>query len=68
MREEETAEFENVYCEKETAKALLVRINGKSAWCPKSVIHDDSEVFDEDRNRAGKLVVKQWWADKEGLT
>ncbi len=68
MSNGETVAIDSVYCEKETAKALLVRVHAKSYWCPKSVVHDDSEVFDEDQNRFGRLVVAQWWADKEGLT
>lgn len=32
-------------------------------WVPKSVIHDDSEVYE--KGGEGKLVVKTWWAQKE---
>lgn len=59
--------FDDVSVENETAKALLVRIESKSYWLPKSAIHDDSEVFDGLDNSEGKLVVQQWWAEKEGL-
>jgi hypothetical protein len=59
------AEFEDVIAVKETDKALLVNIDKKEHWCPKSAIHDDSEVYKA--NTSGKLVVKQWWAEKEGL-
>lgn len=51
----------------ETAKALLVRIGTKEKWVPKSVIHDDSEVFDLTAAAQSKLVVLGWWARKEGL-
>lgn len=34
-------------------------------WVPKSVLHDDSEV--SKNADKGKLIVKQWYADKEGL-
>lgn len=36
-------------------------------WVPKSVVHDDSEVWttvgDHDE---GELVVAMWWAEKNG--
>lgn len=61
----DVATFENVEAKGESAKALLVRIDGKSYWCPKSQIHDDSEVFSN--GGTGKLIVAQWWAEQEGL-
>ncbi len=39
---------------------------GDSHWIPKSVIHDDSEVYDES-TETGELVVFNWFAEKEGL-
>ena len=55
----------------ESAKALKVVIetsNGsREMWVPKSVIHDDSEVFDNVDNKDGKLVLKAWFAREEGL-
>jgi hypothetical protein len=51
-------------CSSDTEKALLVVIDGKNIWVPKSVVHDDSEVYkvgDE-----GELLVKRWWAEKNG--
>jgi hypothetical protein len=33
---------------------------------PFSVIHDDSEVFEP--GQVGKVVVQEWWADKQGLS
>lgn len=52
-----------------TPKALLVELeSGEEQWVPRSVIHDDSEVYtDEGENAEGELIVLQWWADKEGL-
>jgi len=48
--------------------ALLIELEtGETIWIPKSVIHDDSEVYDEDANSEGQVVVKTWWAEKEGL-
>ena len=50
-----------------TAKALLVRVPdlGEDLWIPQSVIDDESEIFDVDHK--GELVIKEWWARKEGL-
>lgn len=50
---------------RETPKALLVEVEGEEKWVPKSLIHDDSEVYRE--GDAGTLVVPLWWAEKEGL-
>lgn len=49
---------------KDTGKALLVDIDGDEVWIPKSVIHDDSEVYKEDTE--GELIVKLWWAREHG--
>lgn len=51
-------------CTRATEKALLVLIGDKETWVPQSVVHDDSEIYkvgDE-----GTLVVKRWWAEKNG--
>jgi hypothetical protein len=45
--------------------ALLVVIDGDEVWVPKSVIHDDSEVYQG--GDTGTLMVKSWWAAKNGL-
>lgn len=52
---------------KETERALLVKLDDEEdeRWIPKSVIHDDSEVFEE--GGEGTVVVAPWWAKKEGL-
>ncbi len=54
-------------CVYETEKAILVRLEdvGTEIWVPKSCVHDDSEVYEE--NGEGELVVAAWWAEKEGL-
>lgn len=51
----------------ETRNALLVYISEleEQVWVPKSVIHDDSEVYKADTD--GELVVLEWWAAKRGL-
>lgn len=54
-------------CTKETEKALLVEsraLPDGEAWVPKSVVSDDSEVFG--KGHEGVLVVKSWFAKKEG--
>jgi hypothetical protein len=62
-----TAKFPNCRVVTATEKALLVEIEGEEEWVPKSVIHDDSEVFDDDENAEGMLVLEEWWAEKSGL-
>jgi len=54
---------------KATALALLVEhgTQGDQLWVPKSVVHDDSEVFDDGKNAEGDLVVFEWWAESKGL-
>lgn len=50
-----------------TDKAILVLLDGEEeAWIPKSVIHDDSEVFSE-KSPEGTLVVATWWAERNGF-
>jgi len=57
---------EGVECIRETDRALLVRLeDGDEHWIPKSVIHDDSEVYE--LGGEGTLVVQGWFARKEGL-
>lgn len=53
----------------ETEKALRVQLESEDSprWIPKSQIHDDSEVYDADKNATGDLVVTRWFAEKEGL-
>jgi hypothetical protein len=59
-------ESENVTVKLETAKALLcVFDDATEKWIPKSVIHDDSEVYKW--GTEGTLVVKQWFAEQEEL-
>lgn len=63
-----TVEFEDVEVVKETERAFLVRLaNGDEAWVPKSVIHDDSEVFEAEGDGAsGTLVLPEWFVEKNG--
>jgi len=50
-------------------KALQIELSdiGETKWIPRSIIHDDSEVYDDGENKEGEVVVKQWWAVQEGL-
>jgi len=59
------AKFPDASALRESAKALLVEIEGEESWIPKSQIDDDSEVFAQ--GDSGMLVVNEWWAEKEGL-
>jgi hypothetical protein len=62
-------------CVRETDRAILVELRGPKdsfggrtvteKWIPKSVIHDDSEVFEADTE--GSVIVHRWWAEKEGI-
>jgi hypothetical protein len=63
--DDSTEEFDNVTCVKETAKAIACIIDGRTMWVPKAVVDDDSSVFEE--GQSGKLVLKSWWVEKEGL-
>lgn len=54
----------------ETDKALLIELEdiGEERWVPKSVIHDDSEVYEASGDgSSGDVVVMEWWATKNGL-
>lgn len=55
----------DVKCIKETKLAILCEIEGEEHWIPKSVIDDDSEVYETDTD--GKLIIPEWFATKEGL-
>jgi hypothetical protein len=52
---------------RETDRAILVE--GKDldeeTWIPKSMVHEDSEVW-KDGQEAGELVVKTWFARERG--
>lgn len=53
---------------RETDRAILVTLEDgdEEVWVPKSVIHDDSEVYSE-KNGEGELIVHEWWAGKNGF-
>jgi len=52
-----------------TDKALLCELEtGDEKWIPQSMIHDDSEVYDDGDNSEGELVLHEWFASKAGLS
>lgn len=54
----------------ETPVALLVQLvdyDNCTIWIPKSVIDDDSEVYDSKKHAVGEVVVASWWAEKKDL-
>jgi hypothetical protein len=70
--ENDSVAFENVKVVRCTPKAMLVSIEGEDHWIPHSQIHADSEVYLDEKQALqgspGKLVVKAWFARKEGLS
>jgi hypothetical protein len=59
--EDGTTVAEDAEAIRETDAALLVRMDdGAERWFPKSVIHDDSTVYEV--GHTGELVVKRWFA------
>jgi len=65
MRDEGGFEVGQAECLRDSGKALLCRIDGVGEeWIPQSQIHDDSEVYGD--GDAGALVVRTWFAEKQG--
>jgi len=61
------AKFLNCRVVGATEKALRIEIEGEEHWIPQSVIHQDSEVFDDEDNSEGMLVLMDWFAERENL-
>lgn len=59
--------FEDAEVVHATPKAILVEVEGEELWVPKSVIHDDSEVYGQTAPGPGDLLVKEWWAAERGF-
>ncbi len=54
-----------VTCIEESTDGLKIQPKeGPSFWIPKTVVHDDSEVYKD--GDSGTLVVKDWFAEKRG--
>lgn len=57
-------------CIRETDRAILVDFGdedddgGEEVWIPKSVVHDDSEVYED--GGTGEVIVETWWAEANG--
>lgn len=67
MDEEQGFEINGAVCIHETKDAILVRLaDTQEFWVPKSVIHDNSEVYSL-KNSDGTLIVKEWWAESRGM-
>ena len=50
-----------------TEKALLADHEGEEEWIPRSIIHDDSEVWGKKHEgETGTLAMLQWKADELG--
>ena len=64
--DQDVVTFEVDEVKAETDRAILVEIEGEEAWVPRSIIHDDSEVYSKEHGE-GTLVVPRWWAEKRGL-
>jgi hypothetical protein len=64
----EVFRVEDAHVLKDTGKALRVEAPGfdQPEWIPHSQIHDDSEVYDDDENADGTLVVSMWFAIERG--
>lgn len=63
--DDEVVAFEEVRAIGATALAVLCVIDDDKVWVPLSQIHDDSDVWRKGDH--GTLVVRSWWAEKEGL-
>lgn len=65
----QTVSIERVTCLRSSKLAILVRLGRASGrdtfWIPQSIIDVDSEVYAE--GHSGRLVIRAWWARKEGI-
>lgn len=69
MADDVGEELGRAVVKRSTGKALLCEVEDLGTfWVPVACIHDDSEVFGSGPdNSSGVLIVKAWWARKEGL-
>lgn len=50
-----------------TDKAILVDCDAGRVWIPRSAVHDDSEIYGSGpMDEPGDLIVKRWFAVKQG--
>lgn len=68
MSHQENVSLEIDVVKKSTGKALLVTLTetGKEVWIPISVI-DCDECSITDEGDSGELVIRKWFAIREGL-
>ncbi len=64
-KEDEWIELEDCYINHTTDMALQVHHDGEVFWIPRSVIQDDDEFEKHDEHCL--ILVKEWFARKEGL-
>lgn len=65
MTEPEIA-YIHARCKVETEKAILCDLEtGDECWVPKSLIHDDSQVWK--RGDEGELAAPLWFFEKQGV-
>lgn len=57
--------IENCFIIHETEKAVLIECDffDENQWVPKSVIHDNSEIWRD--GQCGDLTIKLWFAEKQ---
>ena len=63
--DEKSVAFEGAQVLSESPRALLVYLDGRELWVPKSQIHADSDVYE--RGQYGRLVISKWIAAERGL-
>jgi hypothetical protein len=68
MRSKDPVQLGEAEIIRETDLAVLVVLEdtANELWVPKSVIHDDSEIW-KMADGVGMLVVEAWWANKQDL-
>lgn len=63
--DEETCEFDDVSCVRETENAILCVVDGEELWFPKSQLAEGNEVAGA--GDVGTLVVTRWIAEQKEL-
>ena len=67
MPDEDYETFDGARCIAESGKAIRVELSGGTRhWIPKSMLSEDSEVYKLDEE-TGKLIVKSWFCEREGI-
>lgn len=62
---EDAADFKVLSVVAVSTQAIKVELDtGDLKWVPRSVIHDDSEVYE--RGHSGTMLLKLWWAQSHG--